>query len=583
MNHTRLLRSSLALAAGIALGALFPSDTFAQAVDAGEGADAEAQDPRSGFSLAEAEHLLNRAGFGAGPDEVQRLQALGLEAAVESLFLPRRYVDPYPAVQWRIYDLDEYIDARADKLGVAGMSREERQESMQDFRRDRRRKDYRQMADYSGWWIERMIDGDDPLRDRMTLFWHGFFTSSMEDVKNSWEMIQQHTLLRENAVGNFGELLLAVAKDPAMLEYLDNDVNKKREPNENFARELLELFSLGEGFYEESDIVAAAAAFTGWTDRSGEFVFKRSQHDSSKKTFLGVKGKLGGEDVIRILLEQPRTAAYLSERLLEYFEGREPSLQRQGYYAGLLLENDYELRPFLEELFRDPEFYSAEVRGMRIASPIDFLVGTARRIGCEPPPEVIALAADPLGERLFFPPNVKGWPGARAWINTSTLMQRGNVAGIFLGALSVSDYIESEEAGMASSGYSMGGMEGGAMEPGMDAGEGIEGPDAGGLFDRALKAMDRLGWSPRIHLGARMRHRGASSDEEVVDALCAELLAIDVEAGPRAELARWLNDARASVSMPEGGYMRPGSVEDGEAVLLRLAHLILSLPEAQLH
>ena len=547
----------------------------------------EAPQPASfEFDLAAAEHLLNRAGFGAGPDELQRFQARGMDAAVESLFLPHRYVDPFPAVQWRIYDLDEYAAARAEKVGVAGLSEEERQERLKEFRRERRGKDYRQMGDYAGWWIERMLDGDDPLRDRMTLFWHGYFTSSMQDVRNSWEMIQQHTLLRENALGNFGDLLLAVAQDPAMLEYLDNDVNKKREPNENFARELLELFTLGEGFYEESDIVAAAAAFTGWTDRRGEFVFKRTQHDSSKKTFLGVTGKHGGEEIIEILLEQPRTAAYLATRLLSYFEGAEPDVARVGTYADLLLESNYEMRPFLEALFRDPEFYADDVRGLRIASPVDFLVGTSRRIGCDPPPEIVGLAAQSLGESLFFPPNVKGWPGGRAWITTSTLMQRGNLAGVFLGALSVKEFLDDvDELG----GYSMddgmaGGMAGG-MQDGMDMeGAGVEGPDeGGGLFERALKAMDRLGWSPRIHLGARIKHRGARSDAEVVDALCEELLAIQVEPGPRAELVAWLESARASASLPEGGYMDRGSVEDGEAILRRLAHLILSLPEAQLH
>lgn len=535
------------------------------------------------FDLSAAEHLLNRAGFGAGPDELQRFQARGLEAAVESLFLPHRYVDPFPAVQWRIYDLDEYAAARAEKLGVAGLSGEERKERLKDFRRERRREDYRQMADYAGWWIERMLEGDDPLRDRMTLFWHGYFTSSMQDVRNSWEMIQQHSLLRENALGNFGSLLMAVAQDPAMLEYLDNDVNKKREPNENFARELLELFTLGEGFYEESDIVAAAAAFTGWTDRSGEFVFKRSQHDSSKKTFLGVTGKHGGEEIIQILLEQPRTAAYLATRLLSYFEGSEPDVARVGSYADLLMESDYEIRPFLEALFRDPEFYADEVRGLRIASPIDFLIGTSRRIGCEPPSEIVGLAAQSLGEALFFPPNVKGWPGGRAWITTSTLMQRGNLAGVLLGALSVAEFLEDvEDLGGYAMDDSMAGstdMEGFDMD-----GEGVEGPnEGGGLFERALKAMERLGWSPRIHLGARIEHRGAHTDAEVVDALCEELLAIQVEPGPRAELVDWLENARASASLSEGRFTDRGSVEDGEAVLRRLAHLILSLPEAQLH
>jgi hypothetical protein len=571
------------------LAAAAPWSAAALAQDAAPGAGFD-------FDLPAAEHLLNRAGFGAGPDELQRFQARGLDAAVESLFLPHKYVDPFPAVQWHIYDLDEYADARAEKLGVAGLSADERRERLQDFRRERRRKDYRQMGDYAGWWIERMLDGDDPLRDRMTLFWHGYFTSSMQDVRNSWEMIQQHALLREHALGNFGDLLLAIAQDPAMLEYLDNDVNKKREPNENFARELLELFTLGEGFYEEADIVAAAAAFTGWTDRRGEYVFKRAQHDSSEKTFLGVTGKHGGEEIIAILLEQPRTAAYLATRLLGYFEGRATDTERVGRYADLLLEGDYELRPFLEALFRDPEFYADDVRGLRIASPIDFLVGTSRRIGCDPPPEIVGLAAQSLGESLFFPPNVKGWPGGRAWITTSTLMQRGNLAGVFLGALSVSEFLEDVEE---ANGYSMddgmddgmdegmaGGMAGG-MADGMDGdleAAGIEGPDqGGGIFERALKAMDRLGWSPRIHLGARIKHHEAHTDAEVVDCLCRELLAIEVQPAPRAELVAWLESARDSASLPEGGFMERGYVEDGEAILRRLAHLILSLPEAQLH
>lgn len=617
----------------LAPGPLLDGDPAPLAARAGRTAQtaavAQAESPALAFGPREAEHLLSRAAFGAGPDRIRAAVAEGLGATLDRLFAPDvTWRDPFFAE-----DLSprggryrqEFLEAVGEQTGEDPEALRERFRGQRPSReqldellpRELRQKvaaklrleDRLQLEQYSSYWLEGVLRGLDPLRDRMTLFWMGLLTSSNEDVKNSYEMIAQHRFLRDNALSSYRTLLLGIARDPAMLEYLDNDENRKRAPNENFARELLELFTLGEGHYSEADVLAAARAFTGWTDRDGVFVFQRGNHDRDPKTFLGQTGNFDGEDVLRILLEQPRCARYLSDRLIEYFEGQAPEPARGAAYAELLARSDYRLEPYLRALFSDPAFYRQEVVGNRIQSPLDFLAGSALRLGIDPPARLLELGLRALGQRPFYPPSVKGWDEGRAWITTSSMLQRANLAGVLLGVVGPDELMaRAEEAQMMESEAGAGepmepmGAEpeaSGEMEPSEaprprtrpDRRPGIAGGEGGpGLRERLLKgsellrglrAVEGIGWQPRIFLAARLQHRGARSDAEVVSALAQELLARPIEPESAAELVALLGRERALIDLPEGDLGRWGS--DGEHLLRRIAHALLSLPEAQLH
>ncbi len=489
-----------------------------------------------------AEHLLNRAGFGARGDEVRAAVGAGHEAFVDSLFTDDAG-EPFFAQRFSTRDGRAALRERLDDMEL-----DERPEKGSDearaMRRTMRRDDQRQLAQYEAWWLERMVDGDDPLRERVALFWHGHFTSSMRDVKSSFEMIAQNRLFRELGLGSFRELVHEVARDPAMLEYLDNDANRRGSPNENFARELLELFTLGEGNYTESDVKEIARAFTGWTDRDGEFRFVQQRHDDGEKTIFGRTGRFDGEDVIELVLEQDACARWIAARLLAYFEGRDPSDERVGAYAKILRDADWDVRATLRALFLDPAFYAHEVVGARVASPVDLLVGHARRLDLEPPGALLIAGTRLLGQSLFDPPSVKGWDGGLAWITTSTLMNRGNLAGFLLGVVDFQDVAS------------------GAPE---------------------LRALRRLAdrWTPRLHLAARARRAGCASDADVVDLLLDELLAIEPSAELRANVLAFYAGERAAAEIEPGAP--PADDVRSEELLRRTAHLVLSLPEAQLH
>ena len=516
-----------------------------------------------------AEHLLSRAGFGASEAEVARAVRRGREAVVAELL----DVDPF-------HERPFYArrrDSRSLDAYLRGLPPDERREEARRMRME----DEQQLRDFSAWWVERMVGGEDPLRERMTLFWHGYFTSSQQDVRNSHEMIRQNQLLRANALGSFAHLLHAIARDPAMLEYLDNATNRRGSPNENFARELMELFALGEGNYTEEDVKEAARAFTGWTDRDGRFRFLPGQHDGGQKTVLGVTGELDGDQVIDLLLAQEACARHLAGELLAWLEGLAPAPERLAEYAALLLREDYEIRPFLERLFADPAFYRDEVVGTRIASPVDFLVGAARRLGCDPPPQLILAGAAVLGQELFHPPNVQGWEEGAAWITTSALMLRGNLAGVLLGEVQARDFVEDDSFDLLVAEEDPPGGEGevpGSMER--------SGRPAGSIPRRLgelgkLRALERSGWRPRLCLSAELDQAGARRDAEIVAALLERLLAVPAAPGTEQELAGVLARERTELGIEEGALLE--DARRAEPVLRRLAHLVLCLPEAQLH
>lgn len=513
------------------------------------------------FDARAAEHLWNRAGFGARPELVNQTVALGAAAAVQRFL--KVEADPQPFFVERFFEpprSEQRERSETERNRLAAQARE---------------RERRQLQDYTSWWVERMQNCEHPLAERMVLFWHGYFTSSVDEVRRANMLIRQNQFMRENALGNFRVILKGMLRDPALLTYLDNDANRKGRPNENLARELMELFTLGLGNYSEKDVKEVARALTGRTvDAKGDYSFDKGAHDDGVKEILGQKGKFNGDDVVRILLDQPACAEHLARRLLRWFEGVEPQDARVKAYAQSLRAADYELRPFFEQLLLDPEFYREEIRGGRVQSPIEYMVATSRRLGQRVPAPLLASASAMLGQRLFSPPNVKGWEEGPAWITTSSLMQRGNLAGMLIGAVRVDDVFVTSESDMQEL------MEEGATRA-MKAGEKREAPKgAVGAAYTALKRVIDAGWGPTANFTARLQQLGARTDAQIVDAMLSDLLACDAPQDTRQRMLDFLVGERVMLGLRDGALLNGDPAV--ERVLRRLAHLILSLPEAQL-
>ncbi len=373
--------------------------------------------PGAAFALnvEDARHLLVRTGFGATPAAVAALAGRDRTGAVEQLLAATRHAALTPPPAW-------VSEAPPDPRSVRALDETARRALQQRVRA--------QALELKGWWYREMLATDSPLTERMVLFWHNHFTSGIRKVRWPAYLYQQNALLRRHALGNFRELLHAVARDPAMLVYLDNHLNRRGKPNENFARELLELFTLGvpigAGQYSEQDIKEAARAFSGWTidRRKGTFLFNRAQHDDGIKTFLGHSGRLDGDAILDILLAQPRTAEFITEKLWREFVSAEPDTAEVRRLAAHWRAHDYAIRPLLSELFATTAFWAPGARGTLVKSPAELMVGSLRALQRSPDTGPLARAGRLLGQDLFDPPNVKGWPGGTAWITSSTLLAR---------------------------------------------------------------------------------------------------------------------------------------------------------------
>ena len=359
-----------------------------------------------------ARHLLNRAGFGATDAEIAALAPLERGAAVDRLLAGARREAATPP--------PDFLDAPFDRFYRVGNLQAEERMAVQ-------RKLAQESFELRAWWLREMLDTPSPLTERMTLFWHNHFATSQQKVRSLQLMHRQNALLRREALGNFATLLHAVAKDPAMLVYLDNAGNRRQAPNENFAREVMELFTLGEGHYTEQDIKEAARAFTGWSlDRdTGEFTYRRMWHDYGVKTVLGKTGRLDGDEVLDVLLAKPQAARFIAAKVWREFVSPTPDAQEVERWATVFRESRYEVKPLLRAVLTSDAFWSPDNRGALVKSPVDLVVGTLRTFGIRPAdlrPAVFACAA--LGQNPFSPPNVKGWTGGPAWIDSATLLAR---------------------------------------------------------------------------------------------------------------------------------------------------------------
>lgn len=303
-----------------------------------------------------------------------------------------------------------------DYQKVKSMSEEERKQV--------RKMNTQGVKDLNIAWVQTMIASEHPLREKMSLFWHGHFACRTQNVIYNQQLLQ---IIREHALGNFGDLLSAVSKTPAMLQFLNNQQNRKQHPNENFAREVMELFTMGRGNYTETDVKEAARAFTGWGfDGDGQFVFRDRVHDDGEKTVLGKTGRFNGDDMLKILLEHRQTARYITAKIYRYFvddvntdQDKVDALADKFYHSG------YDIAGLMKEIFMADWFYDEKHVGSRIKPPVELLVGLRRTIPIEfEREEVMLLFESLLGQVLFYPPNVAGWPGGRSWIDSSSLMFR---------------------------------------------------------------------------------------------------------------------------------------------------------------
>ncbi len=394
--------------------------------------------PAAEFGEDEARHLLWRAGFGGNAAQIATLAEWGPEKAVD-------YLLDYDGVAYepaRAGAFDKDIirpidDEDRGELARARRSNDERiLEQLRVRRQEAQRNDRQQIRDIQQWWLTRMIETPRPMEEKLTLFWHGHFATSYRTIEDSYHLYQQNQFFRANAAGSFAKLLAGIIRDPAMIAYLDNNDSRKDKPNENLARELMELFSLGVGNYAERDIKEGARALTGYTFDDDEFVFRQRNHDYSAKTILGASGNLDGEGFVSAILRKRDCARFIAAKLYRSLAAHYPTGRAELDDAAKsviremgvkLYASKYQLRPMLRRLLLSRHFYSPAVMREQIKNPVELIVGAVRSLNT-PARDVGVLvdACNLMGQNLFFPPSVKGWEGGRAWINTSTLFVRQN-------------------------------------------------------------------------------------------------------------------------------------------------------------
>src|SRR4051812_7841925 len=445
------------------------------------------------WDLRKAGHLYRRAGFGATWDELHAAVADGSDATIDRLLHGRE-------------------DAALDRdLG-------EKAAAARRFNND---------ANLAVWWLYRLVECGrlHPLREKMTLFWHNHFATSNAKVRNAGSMLGMFDLLGRHALGNFRDLLQEVSKDPAMMVWLDTTQSKKGQPNENYARELMELFSLGIGHYTEKDIREAARAFTGWEVRDGKPFFNTAQHDDGDKAVLGSTGRYKGEDVVRICLDQESCPYFIVGKLFKFLvsETIEPSRELLAPLADQFRRSGFDFGALVATVLRSNLFFDPQAYRTKVKAPVEFAVGIVRALGARPNHSALAQRLEGLGQHLFHPPSVKGWDGGPAWLNAQTLLFRQNLA-------------------------------------------------------LALTSTEDNQLAPRCDPAALVRRHGRKSDEEVVDFFVTLFLQGDVSVAARERLVTYLREARQNGSL---AYDLDDYSADHPS--RAVCHLVLTLPEFQLN
>jgi uncharacterized protein (DUF1800 family) len=570
----------------------------------------------SDWSYDFAAHLLERAGFGGTPEEIARLAAMTPDEAVSHLVdyksVPNEHLEPFdPSGVWdpglRDFPPSRVAATRraerdGEALGVKVKPQGERRlQPVVDRFFYWLRATLLETRRLANWWADRMVATARPLEEKMALFWHGHFATGEEKVRDYRKMEQQIALLHAQAIGNFRDLLIEVARGPAMLVYLDAAQNVKGAPNENFAREVMELFTMGVGDYSEQDIREGARAFTGWIDDDLAFKVDPAKHDDGPKTFLGRTGNFDGVDVLRIILEQKVTAEFISAKLYRYFVRDDISPAMQARLGAVLRNNDYEIAPLLRTIFLSRDFYSEPSFGTRIKGPVELVVSTYRRLGARRLPGIpdLYVVSRELGQILLNPPTVAGWAQGRAWITPGLLLARGNFARdvLFPDILNFTDPnfnpggeirrvndrilagMDIREATIERGPGEGGGMEGGEMTmANVIAGAEDFNTRYGSLVGfqeavRRIKPIPRA--AAQFDLSLAVISAGAKTAADAVDHLQLRLLRVPLDAEVRAALIAFLEKQLGTADLDHAaGY--------SERPLRLVAHLIMSTPEFQL-
>lgn len=342
-----------------------------------------------------AAHLFRRAGFGATSEE--------LDAAVRKR--PHEVVEELLSAT----ESEEYRQ-QSESLAAAAVATGN-------------------LKQLPAWWSYRMLTTPAQLLEKTTLFWHGHFATSAAKVADARLVLTQNRMLRSHAFGSFGKLVLEISRDPAMLIYLDSATNRKLHPNENYAREIMELFCLGEGRYTEQDIRELARCFTGWEIRREKFRFNSYHHDGGAKSFLGHEGKFGGEEAVEIVVSNEAVPEFIAGKLYRFFVADEPAPSKEmiAPLAKELRESELRIEPVLKKILGSNLFFSGEAKGRRVRSPVELGIGLLRCLNGSANAFELTTDLEEIGQGLFFPPSVKGWDGGRTWINSSTLLGRSNM------------------------------------------------------------------------------------------------------------------------------------------------------------
>jgi uncharacterized protein (DUF1800 family) len=342
-------------------------------------------------------HLLRRTGFGASPSELADFENLGVSGAVDRL------------LNYEV--IDDSGLANAPNITMALTKKPPPGE----------------IVNLVWWWVNRMINTPRPLEEKMTLFWHNHFATAIYKVRSPYLMFRQNQLLRNKGMGSFRDLLMGITEDPAMLVWLDGARSRKNAPNENYGREVMEVFTIGVGNYTEDDVKAAARAFTGYSiNKSGDSFFNPKQHDDVAKTFLGQTGDFGPEDIVDILASHPATAKSIARKLFTYFAYENPSDDTVNRIANVYLQSDGDIKAVVKAILNSNEFWSTQAYLSLVKSPVDYLTASLRSLGATVNPKAAVATLNNMGQLPFDPPSVFGWPDGAAWINTSTMLDRYN-------------------------------------------------------------------------------------------------------------------------------------------------------------
>jgi uncharacterized protein (DUF1800 family) len=463
----------------------------ANTIDPGWAWDVYSPTSQAPWDVKKAGHLFRRGGFGATAEELEAAVQLGPQKTIDNLLKGGAG--------------QEEFDTQTTPLAQSAAQANNGQQ-------------------LRAWWLYRMMYSPHPLREKLTLFWHNHFATSNAKVNNAGFMLGQYQLMQRQALGNYRTLIMDMAGDPAMMVWLDTRGSKKAAPNENYARELLELFSLGVGNYTETDIREAARAFSGWDIQAGKAVFNENQHDGTDKTFLGQKGNWKGADITRICLEQKVCARFICRKLYRFLvsESLPAAAELIEPLADQFRKSDYDFGALVKTMLRSNLFFSAQAYRSSIKSPVDFALGIARALEGRVGTVALAQALESLGQAIFYPPSVKGWDGGQAWLNGQTLLFRQNLA---LAMTSTED----------------------------------------GRFGR------------RTDPAALARKYSKKTDDELVDFFLRLFLQGDVPAESRSKLTDYLKQARQR-SVPVYWTAEDATDQRVRAV----CHLVLTLPEFQL-